>query len=894
MFKMEKHIKRQDSNIQFNRHVPGCFWSIFHTIDYHPWHNVKKMLPYRRHSKSKGSPKSTMNNHHVAEATEQINDENKPLWCTAESCPIGSKPGEGYVNEVISKEISEEESQNYWKINSNSKRSLSRTQSIHHLESSSYYSRHISPMELGAPGIKSNSLNAMDSENYFTRRKIDTQLTSFTEQSNGVRKTLESKQIDRNILSHSFKEDVHIQEIFKANRKLFAELLQGAQSKKTLQTPQNKKSSASLAKSRSFPAPGLARKGYKKLSSLQHKQNESFPKVRKSDSPQPSKLVESESPKNFHEDVMPCDSDSTSSSNITSQTSSSSFGPNRGLRHGGWNQLVVKRFNFIKQKIRHSFKERKKGNNQKTSKGTPTQTVDPSGHELPLSREEAQESLGTATSNDGLGIRGYSETGNSENDNLSDGVQTKTGTASLERYSKLSDGSSVRGYSVAYSSENVYLSIGVQTKTGTASLKAPLERYSQQPEREAKCFHSQSLRLIREETIPNIEKRRKSYGRNLSLPDIDLFCTLFTDPSPAVSRTEKPKRGVVHSSTDNNMRIDENPAHLLNEVISEPLDSDSQSVVEKSDDNMPVDYSGSLNEVKNDEGAAWADKLEEKIPHLDFSDGEHHQVLGSECVIEDVDVSETVDQVGALSPTVDQVSETCLRDDETSKLSDSEGSILNRRCSAANELEPSDDQPKEASAEALSASETIVNHEIIDAEKISNYLYLNSELGRINNADFNYMRYILQLSSFIESGHTIDRPLSSSIFEGEEAQFYKKLECYWEKVDKDSDHQLLHDLVYETSHNVFEKSFTSFLKTFSSRTQIRPMPLGQYLLEDVREKVAWYLCLGPELDQSLDDVVGRDLRKGDDWMNLQTEIEYNALELEDLILDELLEEVISF
>ena len=535
---------------------------------------------------------------------------------------------------MISKEISEEESQKYWKLNSNSKRSLSRTQSIHHLESSSYYCRHISPMELGAPGIKSNSLNAMDSENYFTRRKIDTQLTSFTEKSNGVRKTLESKQIDRNISSHSFKEDVHIQEIFKANRKLFAELLQGAQSKKTLQTPQNKKSSASLAKSRSFPAPGLARKGYKKLSSLQHKLNESFPKVRKSGSSQPSKLVESESPKNFHEDVMPCDSDSTSSSNITPQTSSSSFGPNRGLRHGGWNQLVVKRFNFIKQKIRHSFKERKKGNNQKTSKGTPTQTVNPSGHELPLSREEAQESLGTATSNDGLGIRGYSETGNSENDNLSDGVQTKT---------------------------------------GTASLKAPLERYSQQPEREAKCFDSQSLRLIREETIPNIEKRRKSYGRNLSLPDIDLFCTLFTDPSPAVSRTEKPKRGVVHSSTDNNMRIDENPAHLLNEVISEPLDSDSQSVVEKSDDNMPVDYSGSLNEVKNDEGAAWADKLEEKIPHLDFSDGEHHQVLGSECVIEDVDVSDTVDQVGELSPTVDQVSETCFRDDETSKLSDSEG-----------------------------------------------------------------------------------------------------------------------------------------------------------------------------------------------------------------------------
>lgn len=220
--------------------------------------------------------------------------------------------------------------------------------------------------------------------------------------------------------------------------------------------------------------------------------------------------------------------------------------------------------------------------------------------------------------------------------------------------------------------------------------------------------------------------------------------------------------------------------------------------------------------------------------------------------------------------------------------------MLNPRCSIANELEPSDDQPSEARIEALPAIETIVNHEIIDdAEKISNYLHLHSELGRINNADFNYMRYVLQLSSFIESGHTKDRPLNSSIFEGEEAHFYKKLESYWEKVDKDSDHQLLLDLVYETLHNVYEKSFIYFLKTFSSRSQIRPMPLGQYLLEEVREKVAWYLCLGPELDQSLDDVVGRDLRKGDDWMNLQSETEHIALELEDLILDELVHEILS-
>ncbi|XP_031743531.1 uncharacterized protein LOC105435809 isoform X1 [Cucumis sativus] len=901
MFKMEKHVQRQDSNLQFNKNVPGCFWSIFHTIDYHGWHNVKKMLPHRKHSRSKECPKSTLNSHHASEMPEQIDDVNKSPTCTVESCSIDRKTRVAHVNEVITK-LSEEESQKFWKLSS-SKRRLSRTQSIHHLEPSHYspgYNGEKGDGQKTTSGIRSNSLDAVDSQDYLNQRKTAVRFTSLAEKSSGVKKTLETNEINRNISNRSFKEDSHIQEIFKANRKLFAELLQGAHNKNTQQTSQNKKSSASLAKSRSFPAPGLARKGYKKLSSLQHKQIEAFPKVQKSVSLQPSKLVGSASPKNFHEDMMPCDSVSTTNHNIKHQATSS-LGSNRGQRHGGWNQLVVKRFNFIRQKIRHSFKERKKGNNQKTSKGISAR--DPSGHELSLYGEEAHESLGTATSEDGSGIRGYSGTSNSTNDYLSDEGQTKTGihslSASREIYPQLSVGSGSIGCSVADISENENVNSRVQTETGTASLSASLEKYSQlsvysfDKNREAKGYHSKSLRLISEEKIPNLEMPQKRFGRNLSSPDIDLFCTLFTDLPHAVSRTEKPKRGLTHSSTDNNIQIDENPTHLLNAHISEPLDSDSQCMIERGDDNMHVDYSGSLNEITIDEGTAWADMLEEKIPHLDISDGKHHQVLGNELIVKDV--SDTVNQGSELSLAMQVLKlEACFQDDETSKLSDSEGAIINPQCTNEPEPEPSDDQHNETSTEALPAFETTVKHDIIDdTEKISNYLYLHSELGRIDNANFNYMRHILQLSSFIESGRTIDRPLNSSIFEGEEAHFYKKLECYWEKVDKDSDHQLLLDLVYETLHSIYEKSFTCFLKTFSSRSQIRPLPLGQYLLEDVREKVSWYLSLGPELDQSLDDVVSRDLRKGNEWMNLQSETEIIALELEDLILDELLDEVMS-
>ncbi|XP_008442053.2 uncharacterized protein LOC103486033 [Cucumis melo] len=905
MFKMEKRIQRQGSNLQFNKNVPGCFWTIFHTVDHHRWHNVKKMLPYKKHSRNKGGPKSTRNNHHVAKVSGQSNDGNNPLMCTAESCPIGRKPGEAHLNEVIAQEMSEEESQKFWKLNSSSKRRLIRTQSIHHIESSYYSpgysdengdnritSRQKTPVKLAASGMRSISLSAMDNEDYIIQRKFDIRLPSFTKKSNGVKKNLEANKIKRNVSCRSFKADAHIQEIFKANRKLFAELLQGARSKNTLQTSQNKKSSASLAKSGFFPAPGSAQKGYKKLSSLLHKQSESYPK-QKSNSPHPSELVESESPKNFHEDMSPHDSDSTSH-NIKQQTTPSSSGLNRGLRRGGWNQLVVKRFNFIKQKIRCSLKERKRGNHQKTSKGIPT--VHSSGHELPLHGEEARESIGTPTSENVSGTRGYSETG--ENDNLSNGVQTKTAiaspNASLERYSQRSDGSGIiGGYSETDNSGNDNLSNNVQIKTGTASLSASLEIYSKLSEdgfnknRDAKCYHSQSFRLISGEKIPNIEGPKKNFGRNLSFSGIDLFCTLFTDPPHAVSRTKKPKRGLEHSSTYNNIQTDENPAHLLTAHVSKPLDSDSSIIIEEGDDNVPVDYSSSLNEVINDEGTAWVYEHEQKIAHPDISNGKHDQVSGSECIVEDV--REIVDHVSDLSH-INQVLEleTFFQDDETSYLSDSVGEILDPWCSIY-ELELSDDQPNEARTEALPAYETTVSEIIDDAEKKSFYLHLHSDY-----ADFNYMRYILQLSSIIDGDHTIEQPLNSLTFEEEEAYFYKKLECYWGKVDKDSDHQLLLDLVYETLHNMYENSFTGVLKTFSSMHQIRPMPLGQYLLEEVQEKVAWYLRLGPELDQCLDDVVGRDVNKGDDWMNLQPETEFISLDLEDMILDELLDEVISF
>ncbi|GAB2274367.1 hypothetical protein Dimus_009131 [Dionaea muscipula] len=49
-----------------------------------------------------------------------------------------------------------------------------------------------------------------------------------------------------------------------------------------------------------------------------------------------------------------------------------------------------------------------------------------------------------------------------------------------------------------------------------------------------------------------------------------------------------------------------------------------------------------------------------------------------------------------------------------------------------------------------------------------------------------------------------------------------------------------------------------------------------------------YMMMRPALDPTLDGAVSRDLSRGDGWLNLQFNTECIAIELEDLIFDELL------
>lgn len=107
--------------------------------------------------------------------------------------------------------------------------------------------------------------------------------------------------------------------------------------------------------------------------------------------------------------------------------------------------------------------------------------------------------------------------------------------------------------------------------------------------------------------------------------------------------------------------------------------------------------------------------------------------------------------------------------------------------------------------------------------------------------------------------------------------------------EKEVNKEILFDLVNEAIIETHNQSHIYFPKTFSFA-----YPNEKRFLDEVWGRVEWSLSgIGAEnRDRSLDDIVGRDLTKGDGWMNLRGETEWLTLELEDLIFDEVLDEMI--
>ncbi|KAL3850678.1 hypothetical protein ACJIZ3_012560 [Penstemon smallii] len=161
-----------------------------------------------------------------------------------------------------------------------------------------------------------------------------------------------------------------------------------------------------------------------------------------------------------------------------------------------------------------------------------------------------------------------------------------------------------------------------------------------------------------------------------------------------------------------------------------------------------------------------------------------------------------------------------------------------------------------------------------------------------NYSDLDYVRQILDQSGIALAAS--DEPLGPQLFE--------EVEAYWpHEVDELTGwpdfygcwhHMMLFHLANEVLLDVYDRSLPYYPKALSSSCHIRTFPVGNLIIEEISKKVSKLLNLKPEEKQSLDIIMDRDLSNDSSWMNLQVESECTALELEDMIFDELIQEFI--
>ena len=175
--------------------------------------------------------------------------------------------------------------------------------------------------------------------------------------------------------------------------------------------------------------------------------------------------------------------------------------------------------------------------------------------------------------------------------------------------------------------------------------------------------------------------------------------------------------------------------------------------------------------------------------------------------------------------------------------------------------------------------------------------HMDTKLDKDEESDLSYVRDILTVANFNDKGfhgewYSSEQPISPLIFdEVEESWWPHESECSQENLILLYHHQLLFDLINESIIQIYETAFTYYPRQLSTSCQVHSLrePSNE---EEVLKNLLKYIGFKSELDQPPDDVVERDLSKADGWMNLQTDSECVALELEDLIFDELLEELI--
>ncbi|KAK3001962.1 hypothetical protein RJ639_020921 [Escallonia herrerae] len=409
----------------------------------------------------------------------------------------------------------------------------------------------------------------------------------------------------------------------------------------------------------------------------------------------------------------------------------------------------------------------------------------------------------------------------------------------------------------------------------TSSFNESLDTYNRLYEssfnRDAKYHIFQRLKLRSEET-PSPVETPMSIGRIRSLPDLRSYFLLQSEDSPGSSGT--PSRIMVGGNVRRGRsKFDEIKApcfslgsenHFQLDGYAESEDQENlleSGKTEKDLDNVTTGENASPpvkeNEIKLNEGT----KLSESIPN---------PMLQSSCEEDKTDPSSfSTPDDSKLTPSYHSV-------DGTDSLANQERKSSNDSATRVDNL--SDVQKVECPVKPHYRSNLLQ-----EATK--------------DIAEFNYVRGVLELSGFggnefHGAWHSSEQPLDPLLFEEVECCLIDETHTRFNEEGIKSNHLLLFDLINEVLLDIHAKSFTYYPMHLTCHSHVRSMPMGYHVLEEVWASISEYLSWRPELDQSLDDSLCRDLAKGDGWMNLQFDAECVWLEVEAMIFGDILEEII--
>ncbi|KAF5199313.1 GTP-binding protein Obg/CgtA [Thalictrum thalictroides] len=878
---MEKHLDPTISGVSFGKedHHPGCMWGILHVLRSYQWHYVKRVMPHKRRPGSRqrisGIRYSRLKSNvpGTCEAQGFIDSEMDDgiMPEMSESCPFNSRSCK--IHMQTSEEMCKEQ---YDRSRISSIRSqFLRTASIHHLESSN----HILPDEVRedgkwptidlhqddvntpestrdpflvkTPGLPVSGSNgcelcsATTSEKNLSHNQLDDlgrQLLDNALIRNTLErakeafkrhKSIDEKESPQNVALYHSKEVLDALEIFDVNNGLYKKTLHESSFALAHHFRALQASSAKkgLTKSVSFPAAG------------------SFSRSKKT-----RKLKSMDREVGFFDDNTVSILKQDQESPDVGQTSTSSS-PGKHL------ELKKRRFKDIKQRIKKAIKESRKEGHRIS--------MDAIFHKMPYGsrfskdakREMADKWKESVIDRDKKNIpRSHHETNNSMP------IHDKGRVNCIGR---------------------------------TQSLSQSLDRYSQLFEltfgRETKQHPSDNLKLASESGTSSLGSTTKSFGRILSLPELESYFSLQCDESAGALSSGMQTRNIEDSSTscgslnctkhktdmgvstENHAQLDTNQGKLVEVGKISALNTHQVGLMLDPITNIidtKEDMVSDLCNLTNREGCPMPE-LEQEARPANSSNYKQAQ------------------------PSPISVLDSCFHENTSSpaELSVSEGPELHPKQIYVDEVDSSENLKDQSHMESFNGFISIADHENVDI----NRKYLDStshhvQVDKKDEADFNYVRDVLKLSGFsgnecLGTWYSPDQPVDPSLFEEVESYSPLKSDCSGEEADSSYEHQLLFEIINEVLLDIYDRSFSYWPKPLSCNCHIRPMPTGIHVLEEVWANISWYLNSQPEFEP-LDYLVVRDLSKSDGWMNLQFDSECVGLELEEMILDDLLDELI--